>query len=154
MTLVELLAVVVLLVVAAAIVVPKALASEGFQAVAATRTIVSDLQYAQTQAITSQTSVYVAFNQANHSYSLYSVANTSVALTHPITKRPYAIRFPDTSEMGDVRLTGATFGGSASVVFDPLGAPQAAGYVTISAGAHAYRVDVSAATGMVSSTGS
>lgn len=153
-TLIELLAVVVLLVIAAAIVVPRALASDGFQAVAATRTIVSDLQYAQTEAITSQTSVFVAFNPTNESYALYSVANTSVPLNHPITKTAYSVRFPDTREMNAVRLTEASFGGTASVLFDALGAPQSGGYVTISAGPHTYRVDVSAATGMVSSTGS
>ena len=145
-TLVEILVVIVVVAIAAAIIVPNAINTQDFQVVSAARMITADLQYAQSEAITSQAPITVAFYPGNESYGL---SNASGALIHPMTKSAYLIDFRFERGFDDVDIVSVSFGENQSVAFDELGAPDNAGTITLQAGPHLYRIDVAAATGKV-----
>lgn len=150
-TLVEIIVVVMILAIAAAVVVPQAIGSSDLQAVSAARTTASDIEYARDLAITTAQSVTVTFNVSGNSYTLTS---GGAAIQHPITKAStYSMNFATQSGFSMAKLKTATFTGAA-VTFDETGAPNNAGTVTLQAGAHLYTIDVAAATGKVSVSGS
>jgi general secretion pathway protein H len=147
-TLVELLVVMAILMIAAAIVIPQAVGTSSFKAQSAARLAMSDLEYAQNQAIVVQSPVKVQFSPAGNSYTILDV-NKSQPLVHPITKKVYTVDFATQAGLKGVSLDSADFGGAAEVTFDSLGAPDRGGTVTVSAGVHAYRVTVAPVSGRV-----
>lgn len=141
-TLVELVVVTIILAVAAAIVVPQLTGTASLQCQSASRLVMADLEYAQSQAIVSQAPVTVTFNPGAGTYTL---SNESDTLPHPITKKPYVVALA-----GRDGFERVTIDGPPSVVrFTALGAPDQAGSVTLVAGASEYRVNVAAVTGRV-----
>jgi len=146
-TLLELIVVMMILAIAAAVIVPQAVGTSGLKAQSAARVIMADLEYAQSQAIVTQQTVEVDFSVTGNSYA---VTNTSGPLIHPITKKQYIVDFDSQQGFQGVRIDSADFGGGSKVGFDSLGAPDADGSVTVSAGAHAYRIKVAPVTGRVS----
>jgi type II secretory pathway pseudopilin PulG len=144
-TLVELIVVLLVMAVTAAMVVPYVSGGES-QAVSAARLAASDLQYAQSLAVTTQAPVTVTFNVAQQKYTL---SNASGALNHPMTGKPYVVQYSATRGYEGVSIVSAAFGAGATVTFDATGAPDSAGTVTLRAGTSAYRLDVAAATGNV-----
>ncbi|MDY7009239.1 MAG: GspH/FimT family protein [Planctomycetota bacterium] len=149
-TLIELIVALVVLAVAAAIIIPYATGTSGFQASAAARMIMSDLEYAQNQAITTQTPVSVTFAVSSNSYT---VSNASGTLIHPISKQAYVVDFDTSRGFGNVSMSSANFGGASVVTFDALGAPDNNGTVTVVAGAHTYTVTVAPISGRVTVSG-
>jgi prepilin-type N-terminal cleavage/methylation domain-containing protein len=147
-TLVEVLVVVVLAAIAAALIVPYASTSDT-QAVSAARIVVSDLQYAQSQAITTQLTTTVSFDTNTRTYTL---SNQSGTLNNPMTGKPYVVSFSAARGFEDVSSLSATFGAGHSVAFDSTGAPTPAGSVTVQAGRSKFRLDVADATGNVTVT--
>lgn len=147
-TLAEMLVVLLVLAVATAMVLPNLSTTES-QAQAAAQEAASDLQYAQSLAITTQAPVTVTFSTTNRSYTL---SNQSGTLTHPMTGRAYVIDFRTAPGLKNVVVQNPTFGSGSSVTFDATGAPDNAGSVTLRAGASAFRLDVAAATGNVTVT--
>ena len=145
-TLVEILVVVVLLGIAAAVVVPQIASGEDFQVRSAARMLASDLQYAQSLATTTQSSVTVSFVPAGSSYSL---SNASGTLTHPITKDAYNVDFRSQGDFSDLEMLSADFGGNSLVSFDSMGIPSNPGSVVLQAGPHVFQVDIAAATGRI-----
>jgi Tfp pilus assembly protein FimT len=144
--------VVIIVAIAAAMIIPQALDSSSFQALSAARVICGDLEYARDLAITSSTPVTVTFDTVGNTYTL---TNTSGNLIHPITKAtPYTVNFGAMKGFARVDVLTAAFGSNARVTFDETGAPDNAGTVTLVAGPHSYRIDVAAATGKVTVTGS
>ena len=151
-TLMELVVVLVILTIIVAIVVPMVADTGGnIQAVAGARMVATDLQYAQNIAITEQTPITVTFNAAANSYSL---SNASVALIHPIYKTAYSVQFGSGSDLEQLNIVSTSFGVSSAVTFDEVGAPSSSGTVTLQSGTSVYTVDVAAATGVVTVTGS
>ena len=148
-TLVELIVVIVIIAIVAAVVVPYAVGTSGLQARSAARIVMSDLEYAQNQAIVSQADITVSFSTAGNSYT---VSNESGPLIHPITKQAYTVDFDTQNGLERVSVSSASFGGDAEVTFSPLGAPSTNGTVTLVAGAHTYLVEVAPITGRVSVT--
>ena len=144
----ELVVVLVILAIAAALVVPYASGGSS-QAVSAARVIASDLQYAQSTAVTTQQPVTVAFTPSAKTYNL---TNQSGYLIHPITAKSYIVNFGSMRGFENVSIVSAAFGSGQSVTFDATGAPRNAGSVTVRAGAFQYRLDVAAATGNVTVT--
>ncbi len=142
-TLVEILIVVMLVVIVAAVAAPMAVDARDYTAKAMSETLVADMEYAQIEAIVTQTPVTVTFDLDAQTYSL---SNASGDLVHPIDKSAYAVGLDPSS----VEITSVDFGGDDAVTFDVLGAPSAAGTVTIQAGTTTYTVSVMAATGLVS----
>ena len=150
-TLAELIVVLVIVAIAAAMVVPYAFGTSS-QAVSAARMIASDLQYAQNTAITDQQSVSVYFDAQGRNYSLRY--NESTYLKHPITREDYIVDFDTLEGFESMTIVSVDFGGDSTVTFDVLGAPEPAGggTITVRAGHHVYRLEVSAATGNVTVT--
>ena len=148
-TLVEIIVVVVILGVIAAMVIPSLIDTGDMQVISAARTVASDLQYAQNEAITSQAPVTISFRATSESYDL---SNASGYLNHPMTRDEYVRDFAQTNGFERLDIVSASFGGSDTVTFDALGAPDNAGRVTLQAGRYVYQVAVAAATGKVSVT--
>jgi len=148
-TLAEVLVIVVIIGIVAAVAIPYAVGTGDLQVISAASLLSNDLQYAQNVAITTQTPVIVTFSPSSESYAL---SNASGALIHPMTKGAYSVNFANSGELGDVKIVSASFGSAATVTFDELGAPSAAGVVRLQSGPHVYDVSVAAATGKVTVT--
>jgi len=145
-TLVELLVVVVIMAVTGAMIVPMLAGAGEVEALSAARVIATDLQYAQSVAITEQTPITVQFYTNT---DRYSVSNTSGLLKHPMTRKDYLVDFATSEGFDQCDLASANFEGDQTVVFDELGAPDAGGSVTVLGGSQTYRIDVSSVTGTV-----
>ena len=148
-TMAEVMVTIVIIGIAAAIVVPTIGDTTDTQVVAAARSIAADLQYAQNLAITTQSNVYVVFNNAQMSYSLSNNANASPPLISPITSTSYTVTFGSGNGFSGLNSMTAHFGGNATMYFDLLGAPHADGTVQVVAGPHVYVVTVAPATGKI-----
>ncbi len=146
-TLVEILVVVVIIAIAAAMVVPCLGTHCDVEAMSATQAMVADLEYAQNQAIATQSNVTVAFNTGAESYLLRDANN--VTLQQPISKNNYQVTYPTTSGYQDVNLMTANFNGQPTLTFDHLGSPAQGGQVTLGAGGYSYQVSVAAVTGKI-----
>jgi len=146
-TLVELIVVVVILAIAAAMVVPYASGTGEMSCQAAARRLMADLEYAQNQAIVTQTTIKVTFDSSSNSYT---VANQSGPLIHPITKKDYVVDFDTEDTLKGITISAVAFGGGAEVSFSALGAPDLGGSVDLAAGSSTYRVTVAPVTGRVS----
>jgi len=130
-TLIELLIVVVLLGIAGSLVVP-AMGSVGVLRIqAAVRTIVSDLTFAQSDAIALQQRRAAVFDTTNNSYTLVQVVGGTINTATGALYNPdaggnrYEINLND-QRYGGARLTAATFGTTgapATLIFDDLGSP-------------------------------
>jgi len=127
-------------------VIPQVTGTASMKAQSAARLVMSDLEYAQNLAITTQTDITVTFDTSGNSYG---VSNASGPLIHPITKKTYAVDFDTAAGLKGVSLSAASFGGGSSVTFDSLGAPSPDGSASVSAGASSYAVTVAPVTGRV-----
>jgi prepilin-type N-terminal cleavage/methylation domain-containing protein len=147
-TLMEMMVVVVIIGLMAAMIVPNLANSTETMSQSAARTVMADLEYAQGEAIMTQTSVLVTFTPTTNSYSL-TVPSETRALIHPITKQPYTVDFDTTSGLEGVALKAANFHNLQTVTFSPLGAPDNDGTVTVLAGTHTWVVTVAPVTGRI-----
>ncbi len=146
-TLAEMIVVILIMAIIAVMVIPRAIGTSGLQARSAARLVMSDLEYAQNQAIVTQADITVSFSTAGNSYT---VSNESGPLIHPITKQVYTVDFDAQKGLDSVSISSASFDVGSAVTFDPLGAPSPDGTVTVVAGTHTYRVTVAPITGRVS----
>ena len=145
-TIIEIIVVIVIIAIAAAIIVPYAIETTTSQARSAARMIMSDLTYAQNEAIVTQTPITVTFDISSNSYT---ISNESGPLIHPITKKAYVVDLDMISGFENVVISSASFGGSAAVTFDAIGAPSNGGTVVVSAGQHSYTITVAPVTGKI-----
>jgi len=143
---VELLVVVVILAITGAMIVPLVAGAGEVQALSAARIIATDIQYAQNVAITAQTPVTVHFYPDTDRYTL---SNASGLLKHPMTNKDYLVDLKATEGFEQLDMASADFNGGQTVVFDELGAPDAAGSVTVLGGSQTYRISVAGVTGSV-----
>jgi prepilin-type N-terminal cleavage/methylation domain-containing protein len=171
-TLVEILMVVLIIGIASAIIIPQMGTRDDMRATAAARTLISDLVYAQSLAISSGSYVYVKFDTANNRYTLLSTAAPSggdVALTHPITQTSYTQQYGASAKgWENVSIQSAVFNGISgsfsnefTVAFDEIGSPHVycyddnarnelnSGTVVLKAGDFTKTVTVSPATGEI-----
>jgi prepilin-type N-terminal cleavage/methylation domain-containing protein len=137
-TLIEILCVVVILGIAAAIVVPQVGNRDDLNVSAAARTVLADLIYAQNLAISSQQTVYVAFDTVGQTYCITTTPPASVppafnlAVTNPTTGMNYVGYFyTPTAAAGQApevipssTLTSANFSGTTVLAFMDTGTPQ------------------------------
>jgi len=147
-TLAEILVVLVILAIATAVVVPRIAGMGDLQVASAARMALADMQYAQNEAIVSQTPVTVVFDVNNGQYELQHGDGT--LLTHPVNKKAFRVRFAATSGVEDVSILAASFSGQTKVTFDALGSPSSNGEVTLIAGGHRQRLTVAPVTGRMS----
>jgi prepilin-type N-terminal cleavage/methylation domain-containing protein len=146
-SLLEVLVVVAILGIAAALVVPQIGQATGMQAQAAARMVISDLTFAQNQAIAEQSSRQVIFDIDHNRYTLAD--GDGAALNATWMNGPYTVAFDADRRFSDVALLRADFDGAASVRFDDLGTPDNGGTVELQAGGSRYRITVAAFTGRI-----
>jgi len=166
-TLIEILVMVSIMGLCAAVIIPQLGTRSDLLASSAARQVMSDLTYAQNQAITRQQPVYVVFTPAataspGGSYSVMSGLPSTV-MNHPVNKFPWVTTFGQSrGQFSNVRLDSASFDGSAAIMFDESGAPFMispvggasaplnTGSVSVSCGAFTLRVTVEPLTGALS----
>jgi len=125
-TLIEVLVIVVILGIAALVVVPQLLQAGQLTIQAASRRVVSDILYAQNEAIGRQAAHQVIFDPAGNRYTLAD--GDGAALTAPWSQGPYVVDFDEDRTFDDVVLVSAEFAGSsqrpAAATASPSPAPR------------------------------
>jgi prepilin-type N-terminal cleavage/methylation domain-containing protein len=124
-TLIELATVIVIIAILTAIALPSLAQSDDLSASAAAREVLSDLLYAQSQAIATGQYEYVSFNlNGPGGYSLYSQSAPTTVVTNPTTLQPFTVTM-GTGSKADVALAEVTLDAPTNVVlaFDPVGCP-------------------------------
>lgn len=168
-TLVEVLVVVVVLGIAAALVVPSIGSAGVLRVQAAVRTVVSDIAFAQADALAYQQRRAILFYPDSNAYMLAEVQVTMIGEGQTeVTYEPlllrggpddrYIINFND-SRFSGAEILSASFDGESILIFDELGGPVAdpagdeagsGGSVVIRGSGSVFRVNVSPFTGQVS----
>jgi type II secretory pathway pseudopilin PulG len=157
-TLIELLIVIAMLGLASAVVIPNMGSVDVLRVQSTVRAIVSDITYAQSEALARQSPRALVFDVANNRYSVVDVPGNAV---DPVANTQYTVNLSDAQRFHDSRITGAEFDGVPVLIFDELGGPvtdpsgttpSAGGSVTISGSGAVFRIDVEAYTGRVTVT--
>lgn len=149
-TLVEVLVIVTIMGIAAAVVVPQMLAAGTLGVQAAARIIISDILFAQNDAIAQQRNRRVIFDPANERYSLVD-ENGAVLTARWISgsANNYVVDFINDTRFAGVVIVSADFGGVPTLEFDALGGPLNGGTVEIEFQDQRYCVTVASFTGRV-----
>ena len=152
-TLIEVLLTVAILGLIGAAVVPSMLNAGSLGVQAAARVIVSDLLYAQNEAIAQQLTRGVVFDVASDSYRLTDeFDNTLTAPWINGQANNYRIDFTTDRRFKDVTITAVDFNGGNVIEYDSLGTPSTGGSVTIQFDRRSFRIDVASFTGRVTVT--
>lgn len=125
-TLVEILLVILIMGISAALIVPMVGNRDDIVVAAASRKIVTDLQYAQNYAIATRANVYIKFEEDQ--YSICTLSGTTLTpITHPIEKGPFVVQFGagGDSNLSRVALPQAAIATKSVLGFDALGTPFA-----------------------------
>jgi prepilin-type N-terminal cleavage/methylation domain-containing protein len=165
-TLLELLAVVTILGIAAAMLIPSMSQTGILRVQAAVRTIVSDITFAQSDAVAFQERRAVVFDVESSTYRLVQVPGNTVDIEHNTMYDPtrtgglYIVDFKD-KVFGGARITAVNFDGGNTLIFDALGGPvadaasdepSAGGTVTVVGSDSTFVITVDAFTGRVGAT--
>jgi prepilin-type N-terminal cleavage/methylation domain-containing protein len=165
-TLIEVLIVVMILGIAAAVVTPNLSQASVFRIQAAVRTIVSDMTFAQMDALGYQEQRAIVFDVDNNEYTLVEVQGSTIDVD---TDALYDIKGPqqryrvslDQEVFGDVTIESVDFDGDNVLIFDELGGPVATpgtstlsdgGSIVIAGPQSRFRIDVAAFTGRITVT--
>jgi prepilin-type N-terminal cleavage/methylation domain-containing protein len=165
-TLIEVLVVVTILGIAAAVVTPNLSQAGVFRIQAAVRTLVSDISFAQMDALGYQEQRAIVFDIDNNIYTLVEVPGSMIDVDNNAiydinrNDQRYVVSF-DRDEFGGTVIESAEFDGDNVLIFDEIGGPVAtAGSSTLSDGGSVvlagplsrFRVDVAAFTGRITVT--
>ena len=157
-TLVEILIVVTILGIAGALVIPSMGSTDVLRVQAAVRTIVADINYAQSDALARQEGRALMFDPAGNAYKLVEVHGP---ILDPVNDLMYEVKFSVGSRFGNTKIESAAFDGDGVLVFDELGGPvtepdgtqpSAGGKIAVSGSGSLFDVDVEAYTGRVTVT--
>lgn len=127
-TLIEILVTIAILGIASALVIPALGETHILRVQAAVRTVISDITYAQSDAVAFQERRAIMFDIPTSSYRLVEVpGNTLEPATNTMydpTRRDglYRVDFNE-ERFGDSRITHADFDGEPNLIFDALGGP-------------------------------
>lgn len=146
-TLVEIIVVIIIIGISAAMVVPQISNTQSIGVQAAARMIVSDLLYAQNEAIARQTQFKMSFDATNEKYELLDSDDNVVNVKWK--GGDFVSDFKNDSRFAGVTLENVDFNSNAYVTYDELGAPSSGGSIDVVAGDDRYRVSVSDFTGRV-----
>jgi len=147
-TLVEVLVVLVIIGIAAAIVVPHMLNVGTMSSQAAARSAISDILFAQNEAISMQSPRSVVFDVDANQYQLTDGSGT--VLSAPSRSGGlYVVDFSTDRRFQGVVLSDVNFDDETTLTFDALGTPTSGGQLELSAGDIRYRITVAAFTGRV-----
>ncbi len=139
-TLIEVLVLITILGIAAAIMIPSMGHTHVLRVQAAVRTIVSDITFAQSDALAFQRGRAVMFDADTNSYTLVEVTGSTLdpasdALYDPTGPMQRYIVSLDDPRFGGARIENPSFDGNADLIFDEMGGPVATpGSDTLSAG--------------------
>ncbi len=162
-TLIEMLLVVAILGIMGAILVPSLGDAQVLRVQAAVRTIVSDITFAQTDALGYQARRAIVFDVEHNSYSVCEVIDSGGGVTYePLyysagDSGRYIVSF-DAKQFDGSVITEAGFDDDTVLIFDELGTPVltatgatagAGGSVYVEGNGSTFRIDVSAYTGKV-----
>jgi prepilin-type N-terminal cleavage/methylation domain-containing protein len=154
-TLVELLIVVAILGIACALVIPQLGSTDVLRIQAAVRTIVADINLAQSDALARQEARALVFDVENNRYSLVAVPGSTI---EPATDLLQAVDLNNSVKFYGAKLESAAFDGDEVLLFDEMGGPittpgastpSAGGNVVISGSGSTFRITVEAYTGRV-----
>jgi prepilin-type N-terminal cleavage/methylation domain-containing protein len=154
-TLIELLIVVTILGIAGAMVIPEIASTGVLRVQAAVRTIVSDINYIQSDAMARQQARAIIFDTAANTYTLLEVPG---AMLNPETDTIRKVDLNYALKFHDSKLTGANIDGDNVLIFDEFGGPitepgtttpSAGGTITVSGSGQVYTIAVEAYTGRV-----
>jgi prepilin-type N-terminal cleavage/methylation domain-containing protein len=157
-TLIELLVVISVLGIAGAMVIPALGQTNVLRVQAAVRTIISDINYAQSDALARQASRAVVFDVANNTYSILEVHGQTL---DPVNDTIQMTNLNLANIYHDTRLVSAAFDGTNVIVFDELGGPVAGpgssnpgagGSIVVGGSGSQFRINVEAYTGRTSVT--
>jgi len=150
-TLVEVLTVVTIMGLASAVVVPQMLAAGTLGVQAAARMVVSDMLYAQNQAVAAQANRGIVFDVENNAYQLNDNNGNPITASWQAgnSSTDYKIDFANDSRFSGVTLENVDFNGTNTLAFDALGAPSSGGSLDLVYNGNRYRIQVAAFTGRV-----
>lgn len=130
-TLIEVLVTIVILGIAGALVIP-AMGETGILKVqGAVRTIISDITFAQSDAVAFQERRAIMFDLPNNSYRLVQVPGSTLDPINNTLFDPqksdglFVVDFRRQLQFGDAQILEASFDGEPNLIFDPLGGPVA-----------------------------
>jgi len=162
-TLVEVLVVVTMLGIAGAMVAPSLGQTGALRIQAAVRMIVSDITFAQMDALGYQEQRAIYFDVDKNQYTLIQVNGTTI---DPVNDALYEPKGPgqryiislDDEKYGGTVIESASFDGDSTLIYDEMGGPVAApgtstlsdgGSIILSGPLSRYRIDIAAFTGRV-----
>ncbi len=163
-TLLELLAVIVVLGIAGAMVIPSMSQTGVLKVQAAVRTIISDITFAQSDAVAFQERRALVFDVPTSTYRLVLVPGTTIDVANNTMYDPtrlnglYIVDFRDNA-FGNSRITAAAFDGANTLVFDAMGGPVHdagsntplnSGSITVVGSGSTFDISIEAFTGRVS----
>jgi prepilin-type N-terminal cleavage/methylation domain-containing protein len=125
-TLIEILMVISILGVAAAIIIPQVGARDDLRCQSMARSIMADLAYVQSRAVSTQRKQYVRFDVDANTYEvLDAISGTEHLIDHPVNHNPFRVTLGATrrDSLKDVVFDAASFNGKPVLYFDELGTP-------------------------------
>lgn len=156
---------VVILGICRAMVIPSMGSTNILKVQGALRQIVSDITFAQSDAVAFQEKRAVCFDTTNSSYSVVQVPGSTIDLAANTMYDPtrsggkWLVSFPNDPRMGDARITSADFGsGSKNLIFDGMGGliadpgsnnPGPGGTIRVTGSGSSWTITVEAFTGRV-----
>lgn len=162
-TLLEILVVVAILGIAGAMVIPSMGSTSVLQVQSSVRAVVSDITFAQSDALAYQDRRAIVFDMDTNSYSIFDVngpeidPDTDILFDGSRAGRRYIVDLND-RRFGGATITDVSIDSDNILIFDELGGPvltltgeqpSAGGYVEISGSGQVFRVEVEAYTGRV-----
>lgn len=139
--------VVIIIGIAGAMVVPQLLAAGSLSIQGAARLVVSDLVYAQNEAVAMHRTHQVVFEPTDDRYALMD--ENDALLQSAWVGGDYIIDFANDSRFRGIRIDAVDFNGETTLTFDELGSPSQGGYIDIADQHQSYRIRVAPFTGRV-----
>jgi prepilin-type N-terminal cleavage/methylation domain-containing protein len=154
-TLIEVLIVVVMLGIAGVLVIPSLGSTHVLRVQSTVRTIVSEINFAQSDALARQQGRAVLFEVPENRYSILEVRGATL---NPQTDTIQSTNLNNARAFHDSRLVSASFDGSNALVFDELGGPVAGpgsstpgsgGAIVVTGSGSTFTITVEAYTGRI-----
>lgn len=121
-TLIEILVVVVILGIVSAVILPQIGTRDDLKVASAARTVMADLLYAQSRAVTTQKTHYIVFNTTSKKYDVMDAISPQHIITHPVSQSQYEQVF-GVAPLDNVNFGTVSFDGQTTLAFDALGSP-------------------------------
>ncbi len=165
-TLIEILIVVALLGIASALLIPNMVAGDSLNTQAAVRLMISDMIFAQHDALAHQEYRKVVFFDDGSGYCITRVTDSNYATAYdedtadyivdPLSNDAglYIVNFQQDNRFDDVSIAASIDSGGNELIFDPLGGtirsgglPGLGGTITVTSGEFSYQISVAPFTG-------